>query len=139
MSPGGPQTHSPPKSILHAPQGDPATQGDVNTVNWVLKNISSVCVTARGRERERDSVCWGSRRASMDVHDGLCVLNPAGRSQGDVPSLLTIDRRCDKLCRLLSPQCVVFSLNRMRGWMTVGLWAFITSDPFYAVLNLIAD
>lgn len=42
---------------------------------------------------------------------------PPGRSQGDVPSLLTIDKPHDKLCHLVSLQCIVVGLNRMRGWM----------------------
>lgn len=57
----------------------------------------------------------------MDVQGGLCVLSPPGRSQGDVPSLLIIDRRHDKVCHLVLLQCVVFSFNRMRGWMNAGL------------------
>lgn len=60
MSPGD---RGPPKSIPYAPLGDPATQGDVNTVDWVLKNVSSVRVTAR--ERKREGVCVG-------VMEGVC-------------------------------------------------------------------
>lgn len=60
--------------------------------------------------------------ASVYVQGGLCILRPPGRAQGDVPSLLTIDRRRDELCRLVSLQCVVFSLHRMRGQMK----AFLT-------------
>lgn len=120
----------------HAPLwGDPATQGDVNTVDWVLKNISSACVTARERERVREDVCWGSRRPSVDVQGGLCVLSPRGRSQGDVPSLLTIDRRHDKLCRLISAAAVVFSLNRIRRGMLAG-WYFSLLLPFNIVILL---
>ena len=61
--------------------GDPATQGDVNTVDWVLKNISSARVTARGRERERGSVCGG-------VAEGACGCPgwPVGiKPPGEVP------------------------------------------------------
>lgn len=97
--------HSPKINTLRPSGGDPATQGDVNTVDWVLKNISSACVTATERERERGSVCRGSRRPFVDVQGGLCVLSPRGRSQGDVPSLLTIDRRHDKLCPHCSLLC----------------------------------
>lgn len=42
----------------------------------------------------------------MGVQGGLGVLNPPGRSQGDVPSLLIIDRRRDKLHDfILLPLC----------------------------------
>lgn len=61
----------------------------------------------------------------MDVHGSLCVLNPQGRSQGDVPSLLSIDRRHDKLCHLISLQFVVLGLNRMKGRMLAGLYFFM--------------
>lgn len=56
MSPGDHRPTVPQNQYLAPLQGDPATQGDVNTVDWVLKNISSACVTARERERERECV-----------------------------------------------------------------------------------
>lgn len=71
----------------------------------------------------------------MDVQGGLCVLSPQGRSQGDVPSLLTIDRRHDKLCCLISLQFVVFGLNRMRG-ENVGRFGFFTAVSFSVVVIL---
>lgn len=65
-----------PKINIMCPQGDPATQEDVNTVDLALKNISSAYVTATKRERVRESVYWGSQRAAMDVNSGLCVSHP---------------------------------------------------------------
>lgn len=58
MSPKDREPQSPQKSIpLRPSRGGPATQGDVDTVDWVLKNISSACVTATERGRERGGVC----------------------------------------------------------------------------------
>lgn len=61
MSPGDHRPTVPQNQYL-TPLWGPATQGDVNTVDLVLKNISSAYVTARERERERG----GSWRAFAD-------------------------------------------------------------------------
>lgn len=51
---GPPTTGGNENQSLHGPAGGPLPpKGDVNTVDWVLKNISSACVTAMERERER--------------------------------------------------------------------------------------
>lgn len=67
---------APKNQCLYAPLGgDPATQGGVDTVDWVLKNLSSACVTATERERERGGVCRGPRRRPVGVQG---VLQPQG-------------------------------------------------------------
>lgn len=64
----------------------------------------------------------------MGVMEAVCgcprqpaCVKPPREVQGDVPSLLSIDRRHDKLCHLISLQFVVLGLNRMKGRMLAGL------------------
>lgn len=55
----------------------------------------------------------------MGVQGGPGVLNPPGRSQGDAPSLLIIDRRRDKLHDFISLQVCCALLQE--GWLLAGL------------------
>lgn len=55
----------------------------------------------------------------MGVQGGLGVLNPPGRSQGDVLSLLIIDRGRDKLQDFNSLQLCCDLLEE--GWLWAGL------------------
>lgn len=49
--------HCPTKSIIQAPQEEPATPGDVNTVDEVLENISSESDRKKTEEDEHVCVC----------------------------------------------------------------------------------
>lgn len=129
----------PPKINTVCPSGGPCYPRGCQYCRLGIKeHFISVCDSKRERKKERECVSgvmegvWGCPEWPVYIKP----TTPQGRSQGDVPSLLTIDRQHDKLCRLLSLQCVVFCLNRMRGWMMAGLWAFFTSAPFYVVLIL---
>lgn len=55
----------------------------------------------------------------MGVQGGLGVLTPPGSSYGDVPSLLIIDRRCDKLHGFISLRVCCDLLQE--GWRQ--LWS----------------
>lgn len=76
--------HCPTKSIIQAPQEEPATPGDVNTVDEVLENISSESDRKKTEEDEHVCVCgcvctfgccflcayWGSLLLRVGVHCG---------------------------------------------------------------------